>query len=95
MLGISLLTTFSIIRFEETDQIRYSKILGGYSENLICRAEVKKKGLLDLFMDFNKIAGAGLCPQKKTKISRNYSLVQFLWQVETSMLKQRNVKFYV
>ena len=74
--GISLLITFSVIRFEETDQTWYSKILGGYSENLICssdhRTEVKKKALLDLFMGFNKIAVAGVCSQNKTKISRNH-----------------------
>lgn len=74
--GISLLITFSVIRFEETDQTWYSKILGGYSENLISssdhRTEVKKKALLDLFMGFNKIAVAGVCLQNKTKISRNH-----------------------
>lgn len=41
--GISLLTTFSVIRFEGADQTWYWKILGGYSEkfNLQFRSEYR------------------------------------------------------
>lgn len=76
MHGTSLLTTFPVVRFEGTDGTWYSQILEDILESLICssdhRTEVKEKVLLDLFMDFNKPAVAGLRSQSKTEHSRNY-----------------------